>query len=120
MNSKTFGNKLNLMRVNSINGKINLSNFMNNYYTKVNEDISKCNKIDIDELKEHCKKLIIESEEYNNHLENWYDSKYYEDLEKFNNNFLSFEKKLKIYRDGNSIISDNIIVYIILDHHIHQ
>jgi hypothetical protein len=87
-----------------MNGKTNLSKLMNNYYKKINEDISKCNKIDIDELKEHYKQLIIESEEYNKHLENWYDSNYYEDLEKFNNNFLSFDKKIKIYRDDNLII----------------
>jgi len=86
-----------------MNGIINFGELFNNYSSKVNERISKCNKIDIDELKLFCDKIIIESEKYNSNLENWYDSNYYEDVVKLHQNLLTFDNKIKLYNISNSI-----------------
>ena len=87
-----------------MNGVINFGELLNNYSSKINDRISKCNKIDIDELKIFCDKIIIESQKYNTNLENWYDSNYYEDVDKLHQNLSKLDEKIKLYNISNAII----------------
>jgi hypothetical protein len=87
-----------------INGITNLSELLNNYSSRINEKMSKCNKIDIEELKLFCDKIISESEKYNSNLENWYDFKYDEDVVKLHQNLLFFEDRIKLFNISNALI----------------
>ena len=87
-----------------MNGIINFGELFNNYSSKINERISKCNKINIEELKLFCDKIIIESEKYNSNLENWYDGNYHEDVAKLHQNLLTFDNKIKLYNISNFIV----------------
>jgi len=87
-----------------LNGMTNLSEILNNYNSRINEKISNCTKIDIEELKLFCDKIIQESEKYNSNLENWYDSNYHEDISKLYQNLLSFDDRIKIYNISNAVI----------------
>jgi hypothetical protein len=87
--------------INSVN---NFGELLNNYSSRINEKISKCNKIDIEELKLFCDKIINESEKYNSNLENWYDTNYQEDVDKLYQNLLMFDDKIKLFNTSNSII----------------
>jgi len=87
-----------------INGISNFGELINNYSSKINENISKCNKIDIDELKLFCDKIISESEKYNSNLENWYDSNYDEDIAKLHQNLSFFDDKIKLFNISNALI----------------
>lgn len=90
--------------ISLMNGVINFGELLNNYSSKINDRISKCNKIDIDELKIFCDKIIIESQKYNTNLENWYDSNYYEDVDKLHQNLSKLDEKIKLYNISNAII----------------
>jgi len=87
-----------------INGISNFGELINNYSSRINESISKCNKIDIEELKLFCEKIINESEKYNSKLENWYDSNYYEDIAKLYQNLSILDDKIKLFNISNAII----------------
>jgi predicted translin family RNA/ssDNA-binding protein len=87
--------------INSVN---NFSELLNNYSSRINERISKCHKIDIEELKLFCDKIIQESEKYNSNLENWYDTYYHEDVTKLHQNLVIFDEKIKLYKISNTII----------------
>jgi len=87
-----------------INGMSNFGELLNNYSSKINETISKCNKIDIEELKLFCDKIINESEKYNSTLENWYDTNYDEDIAKLYQNLSIFDDKIKLFNLSNAII----------------
>ena len=87
-----------------IKGMSNFGELLNNYSSKINESISKCNKIDIDELKLLCDKIISESEKYNLNLENWYDSNYDEDVAKLYQNLSFFDDKIKLFNISNALI----------------
>ena len=87
-----------------MNGVINFGELFNNYSSKINERISKCNKIDIEELKLFCEKIINESEKYNSNLENWYDTNYNEDVAKLLQNISNFDDKIKLYNFSNAVI----------------
>ena len=87
-----------------INGMSNFGELLNNYSSKINETISKCNKIDIEELKLFCDKIINESEKYNSTLENWYDTNYDEDIAKLYQNLSIFDDKIKLFNFSNAII----------------
>ncbi len=87
--------------INSVN---NFSELLNNYSSRINERISKCSKIDIEELKLFCDKIIQESEKYNSNLENWYDDNYHEDIIKLHQNLEIFNDKIKLYNISNAII----------------
>jgi hypothetical protein len=89
---------------NLLNGMTNLSEILNNYSSRINQKISKCAKIDIEELKLFCDKIIQESEKYNSNLENWYDSNYHEDVAKFHQNLLIFDEKIKLFNISNAVI----------------
>jgi hypothetical protein len=58
----------------------------------------------IEELKVFCDKIINESEKYNLNLENWYDTNYHEDVDKFHKNLLKFDDKIKLYNISNAIV----------------
>jgi len=87
--------------INSVN---NFGELLNNYSSRINEKISKCSKIDIEELKLFCDKIIQESEKYNSNLENWYDDNYHEDIIKLHQNLEIFNDKIKLYNISNTII----------------
>jgi hypothetical protein len=87
-----------------LNGITNLSELINNYSSRINEKISKCNKIDIEELKLFCDKIMGESEKYNSNLESWYDSNYDEDVAKLHQNLSFFDDKIKLFNISNAII----------------
>lgn len=87
-----------------VNGMINFGELLNNYSSRINERISKCSKIDIEELKLFCEKIIHESEKYNSKLENWYDVNYNEDVAKLLQNISNFDDKIKIYNLSNAVI----------------
>jgi hypothetical protein len=87
-----------------LNDMTNLSEILKNYNSRINEKISKCNKIDIEELKLFCDKIINESEKYNSNLENWYDSNYHEDIAKLYQNILIFDEKINIFNISNAIV----------------
>jgi hypothetical protein len=87
-----------------INGMTNFGELLNNYSSRINERISKCNKIDIEELKLFCEKIINESEKYNSNLENWYDTNYNEDVAKLLQNISNFDDKIKLYNLSNAVI----------------
>ena len=87
--------------INSVN---NFGELLNNYSSRINERISKCSKIDIEELKLFCDKIIQESEKYNSNLENWYDDNYHEDIIKLHQNLEIFNDKIKLYNISNAII----------------
>jgi hypothetical protein len=93
-----------LRSTNLMNGIINFGELLNNYSSKINETISKCNKIDINELKLFCEKIINESEKYNSNLENWYDTNYDEDVAKLYQNLSNFDDKIKLFNTNNAII----------------
>ena len=93
-----------LHSTNSLNGMTNLSEILNNYSSKINEKISKCNKIDVEELKLFCDKIIHESEKYNLNLENWYDSNFHEDVAKLHQNLLIFDNKIKLFNISNAVV----------------
>ncbi len=90
--------------ISLINNVDNFGELLNNYSSRINERISKCNKIDIDELKLFCEKIINASEKYNSNLENWYDSNYNEDVDKLHENLLIFDDKIKLYNINNAVI----------------
>jgi hypothetical protein len=87
-----------------LNDMTNLSEILKNYNSRINEKMSKCNKIDIEELKLFCDKIINESEKYNSNLENWYDSNYHEDIAKLYQNLLIFDEKINIFNISNAIV----------------
>jgi hypothetical protein len=87
-----------------VNGMTNFGELLNNYSSRINERISKCSKIDIEELKLFCEKIIHESEKYNSKLENWYDVNYNEDVAKLLQNISNFDDKIKIYNLSNAVI----------------
>jgi methionine aminopeptidase len=87
-----------------VNGMTNFGELLNNYSSRINEIISKCSKIDIEELKLFCEKIIHESEKYNSKLENWYDVNYNEDVAKLLQNISNFDDKIKIYNLSNAVI----------------
>lgn len=87
-----------------INGIPNFGELLNNYSSRINESISKCSKIDIEELKLFCDKIINESEKYNSNLENWYDSNYDEDIAKLYQNLSFFDEKIKLFNIRNVIV----------------
>ena len=87
-----------------VNGMTNFGELLNNYSSRINERISKCNKIDIEELKLFCEKIIHESEIYNSKLENWYDANYNEDVVKLHQNLSIFDNKIKLYNISNAVI----------------
>ena len=87
-----------------VNGMTNFGELLNNYSSRINERISKCNKIDIEELKLFCEKIINESEKYNSNLENWYDTNYNEDVAKLLQNISNFDDKIKLYNFSNAVI----------------
>ncbi len=87
-----------------LNGITNIGELLNNYSSGINEKISKCNKIDIEELKLFCEKIINESEKYNSNLENWYDSNYHEDVAKLHQNLLTFDDKIKLFNISNIVV----------------
>ena len=87
-----------------VNGMTNFGELLNNYSSRINERISKCNKIDIEELKLFCEKIIHESEKYNSKLENWYDTNYNEDVAKLLQNISNFDDKIKLYNLSNAVI----------------
>ena len=87
-----------------MNGIINFGELLNNYSSRINERISKCSKIDIEELKLFCDKIINESEKYNLNLENWYDANFNEDVEKLHQNLLIFDDKIKLFNLSNTVI----------------
>jgi hypothetical protein len=93
-----------LNSTNLINGISNFGELLNNYSSRINEKISKCNKIDIEELKLFCEKIINESEKYNSNLENWYDDDYNEDISKLHQNLLILDDKIKLYNISNALI----------------
>jgi hypothetical protein len=86
-----------------LNGMTNFGELLNNYSSRINEKISKCAKIDIEELKLFCDKIIQESEKYNTNLENWYDSNYHEDVAKLYQNLLIFDDKIKLFNISNVV-----------------
>lgn len=94
----------NYSSIHLMNGVINFGELFNNYSSMINERISKCNKIDVEELKLFCDKMIIESQKYNTNLENWYDSNYHEDVNKLHQNLLAFDNKIKLYNISNAIV----------------
>lgn len=94
----------NYSSINLINSSANFGELINNYSSKINEKISKCAKIDIEELKLFCDKIIHESEKYNSNLESWYDTNYHEDVAKLYQNLLMFDNKIKLYNINNAII----------------
>jgi hypothetical protein len=87
-----------------IKGMSNFGELLNNYSSKINESISKCNKIDIEELKLFFDKIINESEKYNSNLENWYDSNYDEDIAKLHQNLSLFDDKIKLFNISNALV----------------
>jgi len=89
---------------NLVNGMTNFGELLNNYSSRINERISKCSKIDIEELKLFCEKIIHESEKYNSKLENWYDVNYNEDVAKLLQNISNFDDRIKIYNISNAVI----------------
>ena len=94
----------NYSSISLMNDITNFGELLNNYSSKINERISKCNKINIEELKLFCDKIIIESEKYNSKLENWYDTNYHEDIAKLHKNLLTFDNKIKLYNISNAIV----------------
>lgn len=90
--------------ISLINSVGNFGELLNNYSSRINEIISKCNKIDIEELKLFCDKIIQESEKYNSNLESWYDINYNEDVDKLHQNLLIFDDKIKMYNINNAVI----------------
>jgi hypothetical protein len=94
----------NYSSISLMNGIVNFGELFNNYSSRINERISKSNKIDIEELKLFCEKIIIESEKYNSNLENWYDDNYKEDVHKLHQNLLIFDNKIKLFNKSNAVI----------------
>jgi hypothetical protein len=94
----------NYSSISLMNDITNFGELLNNYSSRINERISKCISIDIEELKGFCDKIINESEKYNLNLENWYDTNYHEDVDKFNQNLLKFDDKIKLYNISNAIV----------------
>jgi len=94
----------NYSSISLMNSASNFGELINNYSSKINEKISKCNKIDIEELKLFCDKIIHESEKYNNNLDSWYDFNYDEDTAKIHQNLLIFDDKIKLFNISNVLI----------------
>lgn len=87
-----------------LNDENDISTYLNNGYNKFLKDINDSNKINIKELEEFCNNLLKQSEFFNKNLENWYDDKFYSDLEQFNKNLFEEEDKINLFEESNSII----------------
>jgi len=87
-----------------LNDDNDISSYLNNGYNKFLKDINDSNKINIKELEEFCNNLLKQSEFFNKNLEDWYDDKYYSDLEQFNKNLFEEEDKINLFEESNSII----------------
>lgn len=87
-----------------LNDENDISTFLNNGYSKVLNDINNCNKINIEELRKFCENMLIQTESFNKNLENWYDNKFYSDLEQLNRNLFEEEDKINLFEESNSII----------------
>jgi len=94
----------NYSSISLMNSTSNFGELINNYSSKINERISKCSKIDIEELKLFCDKIINESEKYNSNIENWYDSNYHDDITKLQKNLSSFDEKIILFNISNAIV----------------
>ena len=87
-----------------LNDENDISSLLNKGYNKVINDINNCDKINIEELREFCGNLLIQSEFFNKNLEDWYDDKFYSDLEQLNKNLFEEEDKASLFEKSNSII----------------
>jgi hypothetical protein len=87
-----------------LNDENDISDLLNKGYNKVINDINNCDKINIGELREFCENLLIQSELFNKNLEDWYDDKFYCDLEQFKKKLFEEENKTSLFEESNSII----------------
>jgi len=87
-----------------LNDENDISVLLNKGYNKVINDINNCDKINIGELREFCENLLIQSEFFNKNLEDWYDDKFYSDLEQFKKKLFEEENKTSLFEKSNSII----------------
>ena len=102
--SEEIKSRLNGTMIKFLNDENDISSYLSNGYNKILKDINDSNKININELEQFCENLIKQSENFNKNLENWYDDKYYNDLEQLTKNLFEEEERLNLFEESSSII----------------